>query len=515
MTYLISLDIGTSSVKGILLDVGKAEVVAKATKPLSINYPKPGWAEQDPGELFRKVISVMSDLASSTSINPGEIAGVSMDAQMLGVIPVGRDGEPLYNLITWLDVRSAGEPRELFSGFPKISGFNVFRLIKFLRITGGAPSKTGKDPLSKIIWIMKNMPEIYRDTWKFLNVNGFIAYKLTGAPVINADEANVTWLADVRKGDLEWSGALIKDLKLDVEKLPLIKKPIEIVGYLKKEIARETGLSEKTRVVIGSGDVAATAIGSGAVEDYETHLYLGTSDWLAAHLPVRKLDIFHAIGTLVSAIPGKYLLIAEQECGCVALDYIISLLYGGVDKKIYDEVDERIGQVDPASNKVVFLPWLYGERVPIDDPFVRGALFNVSLSDTRFHMLEAVMEGIALNIKWAQVYFEKLLGMRVQRLYVVGGGAMWNSLCQIIADASRAEVWRMNTMREASAIGSAVIGVRGFGLGDFNYAKKIAKPERIFKPRGNLEEVFERKLKLLIKTYKSNRGLYKYLNKLS
>jgi sugar (pentulose or hexulose) kinase len=92
---------------------------------------------------------------------------------------------------------------------------------------------------------------------------------------------------------------------------------------------------------------------------------------------------------------------------------------------------------------------------------------------------------------------------------------MWNSLCQIIADASRAEVWRMNTMREASAIGSAVIGVRGFGLGDFNYAKKIAKPERIFKPRGNLEEVFERKLKLLIKTYRSNRGLYKYLNKLS
>jgi Sugar (pentulose and hexulose) kinases len=285
------------------------------------------------------------------------------------------------------------------------------------------------------------------------------------------------------------------------------------VGYLKKEIARETGLSEKTRVVIGSGDVAATAIGSGAVEDYETHLYLGTSDWLAAHLPVRKLDIFHAIGTLVSAIPGKYLLIAEQECGCVALDYIISLLHGGVDKKIYDEVDERIGQVDPASNRVVFLPWLYGERVPIDDPFVRGALFNVSLSDTRFHMLEAVMEGIALNIKWAQVYFEKLLGRSIQRINIVGGGALWNSLCQIIADATGAEIWRMNTLQEASAVGAAVIGVKALNLGGFEYVKRIAKPLTVFKPRENLIGVFNKKLKLIIELYKANKKYFRELNK--
>ncbi len=513
LTFLIALDIGTSSVKSILLRVENAEIVGKFIQPLRVIYPKTGWAEQDPYELFERITVTINNLLNSTRVNPSEVIGVSMDAQMLGVVPVSRDGEALYNILTWLDVRSAGEPRELFTGFPKVSGYNLLKLIKFLRITGGAPSRTGKDPLSKIIWLKKNMPEIYEKTWKFLNVNGFIAYKLTGNPVINADEAHLTWLADIRRGKLEWSNSILKDLGLNIEKLPVIKAPAEVAGNIRGDIAKELGLSENVKVVVGSGDVAATAIGSGAVEDYETHLYLGTSDWLASHLPFRKLDIFHAIGTIVSAIPGKYLLIAEQECGCVALDYIINLLYGERDKKIYDEVDRNIGSVDPASNKVFFLPWMFGERVPIDDPYVRGVLYNVSLSDTRYQILEAIMEGIALNIKWAQVFFEKLLGRSIQRINIVGGGALWNSLCQIIADATGAEIWRMNTLQEASAVGAAVIGVKALNLGGFEYVKRIAKPLTVFKPRENLMGVFDKKLKLIIELYKANKKYFRELNK--
>ena len=513
MTYLIALDIGTGSVKSVLLDIENAEIVSKAIEPLRVIYPKTGWAEQDPNELFEKIITVINKLLGSAGINLNEVIGISMDAQMLGVIPVSRDGEALYNILTWLDVRAAGEPRELFTGFPKISGYNMFKLVKFLRITGGAPSKTGKDPVSKIIWLKKNMPEIYEKTWKFLNVNGFIAYKLTGSPVINADEAHLTWLADIRKGKPEWSDSILRDLGLSVEKLPVIKEPPEVVGNLRKEVAKELGLSENVKVVIGSGDVAATAVGSGAVEDFETHLYLGTSNWLASHLPFRKLDIFHAIGTIVSAIPGKYLLIAEQETGCGALDYIINSLYGKGDKTIYDEIDCNVKNIDPASNKVLFLPWMFGERVPIDDPYVRGVLFNVSLSDTKYQILEAVMEGIALNIKWAQIYYEKLLGRSIQKLNVVGGGALWDSLCQIIADATGTEVLRMSTLREASAIGAAVIGVKALGLGDFKYVKRIAKPEKVFKPRKNLLEVFNKKLKLITGLYKANKKYFRELNK--
>jgi len=513
LTYIIALDIGTTSVKGILLDVERALVVEKVIEPLDIAYPKPGWCEQSPDGIFRGALNVLSKLISHSKVNAEEVAGISIDAQMLGVMPIDREGEPLYNLINWLDVRAAGEPSELFTGFPKISGYNVFKLIKFLRRVGGAPSKTGKDPLSKIVWIKKNMPEVYSKTWKFLNVNGLVVYKLTGNPVINADEAHVTWLADVRGERPRWHTKLVRELGLDVDKLPDIKLPIEVAGSLKKEIAREVGLSEEVRVVVGSGDVAATAIGSGAVEDYEAHLYIGTGTWQAAHVPYMKIDLFHAIGTLVSAIPGRYLLIADQAAGCDSLDYVVKLLYGEVSKKIYDEVGESVMKIDPASNRVFFLPWLSGERVPIDDPYVRGVLFNISLSDTRFHAVEAIMEGLAFNVKWAYMYFERLLGRKMSRLNIVGGGALWNSLCQIIADATGLEVWRMNTMREASVIGAAVIGLKGLGLAEFEYVKKIARPERVFKPREHLREVFDRKFKLFVEIYKRNKKLFKLLNK--
>ncbi|MGB9827487.1 FGGY-family carbohydrate kinase [Thermosphaera chiliense] len=512
MPFLIALDVGTSSVKSILLDVEKALVIGRHTESLRVLYPRNGWAEQSPDEIWESIVSSIKNLLEEAEINRDEVKGISIDAQMLGVVPVSRDGEALHNFLTWLDTRGAGEPWELFTGVFKISGYNLLKLIKYLRITGGAPSRTGKDPISKIVWFRKNMPELYEKTWKFLNYNGFVALKLTGKPSINADEANVTWLADVRRGKLDWSVTILKDLKISSEKLPPIRAPTEIVGGLKPDVAGELGLSESVKVVIGSGDVAATAIGSGGIGDLETHLYLGTSDWLASHLPRRRLDIFHAIGTIISAIPGKHLLIAEQECGCSVLDYIVTLLYGKADKQVFDEVDRNIGSVDPASNKILFLPWMFGERVPIDDPYVRGVLYNVSLSDSRFQILEAIMEGVALNIKWAQIYFEKLLGERIRVLNAVGGGALWDSLCQLIADATGAEVWRMSTLREASAIGAAVIGVKALGLGEFEYVKKIAKPEKVFKPREPLIRVFNEKLKLMINVYKANKRFFKQLN---
>lgn len=415
MLFLIALDIGTSSVKTILLDVERALVIGRVTEPLKVLYPRTGWAEQSPDEIWEAAVSSIIKLLGETRIDSREVKGISIDAQMLGVVPVSREGEALYNFLTWLDTRGAGEPRELFTGVVKISGYNLVKLIKYLRITGGAPSRTGKDPISKIVWFKKNMPELYEKTWMFLNYNGYIALKLTGKPSINADEANVTWLADVRMDKPNWSSSILRDLKISLGKLPPIKAPTEVVGELKHEVARELGLHEDVKVVIGSGDVAATAIGSGGIGDREPHLYLGTSDWLAAHLPARKLDIFHAVGTIVSAIPGKHLLIAEQECGCSVLDYIVTLLYGRADKQVFDEVDRSIGSVDPSSNKIMFLPWMFGERVPIDDPYVRGVLYNVSLSDSRFQILEAIMEGVALNIKWAQIFLRNCLARRFER----------------------------------------------------------------------------------------------------
>ena len=512
MPYVIAHDVGTSSIKSLLFDSESLRIVHKIVVPLEVLYPGPGLSEQDPEHLWQQLVKATHELVSESKVDVNRVVGLTLDVQMLGVVPLSRDGTPLYNLLTWLDLRSAGYPKELVEGLIKVSGYNAVKLFRFLRISGGVPSKTGKDPLSKIVWFREVKPEIYHKTWKFLNVGGYLVYRLTGKPVISADEANVTWLVDTRTPEVKWSSELAKVVKVDLEKLPEIRKPTEVVGELAPEAARELGLPRAVKVVTGCGDVAAAAIGSGAVHEREVHLCLGTGNWLASHVSKRLLDIFHAIGCLISAIPGKYLLIADQATGCAPLDYFTRLLYGELCKSVYDEVDSAVSQVDPAKVNMLFLPWMFGERVPVEDPYVRGAFFNLSLSNSKAEIASTVMEGIAFNVKWAFTYYEKLLGTRVKDIHVVGGCSLYNSLCQILADVLGVRVLRMNTAREATAVGAAIIGTVGLGLGDFGVAKKIVVAERVFTPREDKTSVYDRKFKYMIKLYKKTRTFFRELN---
>jgi len=448
-------------------------------------------------------------------VNPEDVMGIVMDTQMAGVVPLSRDGTPLTNILTWLDTRSAGYPRELFKGFPKIAGYNVFKLIKFLQISGGVPGKAGKDPLSKYVWLMNEQPDIYRETWKFLDVKGYLTYKMTGKTVISTDEANLTWLTDTRTPTtVVWSESLIKSVGLDASKLPEIKQPTDIVGTLTKEAAEELGLSKDVKVVVGCGDMTATAVGSGAVEDYEIHIYVGTSDWIIAHIPRRKIDVYHYMGCLPSAIPGRYMLIAEQETGSATIDWFLQTIFGEVKEDLYKKIDELALSIDPKNNKVLFLPWLFGERSPIDDPYVRGGIVNISLENRLEHVAQAVIEGIAFNVKWAYTYYKRLLNKEVDHVNIVGGGALYNSLCMFLASLLNTKVIRVTSAREASAIGASIIGLVGLKSFDFSIAKKIVKPEKIFNPDPELTKVLEERFKYFTKLYKNLKGFYReYLEK--
>ena len=510
--YIIAYDVGTSSIKTILFDIPNYTIRHRATTKLMLYMPQHGYAEQSPEELWNAIVESTSRIINEARVKPTEIAGIVMDTQMAGVIAVSRDGEPLTNILTWLDMRSAGYPQELFTGFPKRAGYNLFLLLRFLRISGGVPGKAGKDPLSKYSWIKNVHPEIYSRTWKFLDVKGYLTYKMTNKAVISVDEANLTWLTDTRKPSITWNSSLVRAVGLDLEKLPEIKHPTEIAGLLTNKAAKELGLAEGTKVIVGCGDMTATAIGSGAIDDYETHIYMGTSNWLIAHVPKRKLDIQHYMGCLLSAIPGRYMLIAEQETGSAAIDWILKTVYGEVKEEMYKKVDELVLKVSPEENKIIFLPWLYGERSPIDDPYVRGGLFNISLENKLEHLIYSIIEGIAFNIKWAYIYYRKLLGQEIDHINIVGGGALYDSLCYILANTLNTKIIRMNSVRESSAIGASIIGLVGLKLSDFSIAKKIVKPERSFNPEPKLVKLYDKKFKYFMKLYKQIRNIYREIN---
>lgn len=507
--YVLAHDVGTTSIKVGLVQLRNLRVVEKASKPAEIIYPKKGWAELDPSKLLEDIASLSREVLERNPEYPKMVKGLIFSPHMAGVAPVDEDGNPLRNPIIWLDERAAGFPKSLWRGLIRIQGYNLFKLLKFLRITGGAPSKTGKDPISKILWIKHYEPEVYRKTYKFLDIKGLLISAYTGSQVTSHDEANLTWLVDTRRGKAEWWTPLFREYELPVEKFPEIRDSIDIAGRLKPQIAREIGVEAGIPVFVGAGDLTTAAVGSGAVREGEVHIYVGTSNWIGAHLSRRIVDVSHYIGSILSAIPGRYLLVAEQEVAAGALEWAMKI--AGLEGR-YDEVEELVRSAGTYPGKILFLPWMYGERCPIDDPYVRGGILNLSLEDGVGEILKAIMEGVSFNIKWAYTYVEKIIGYR-EKVNLVGGATLFDTWCQILADVLGRRLERVVEPQNVTLVGASIIASVGLGAYEsFEEACKNIAVDRVFKPGKNASKNYEESYREFVKTYDRLRDVFKRLN---
>ncbi|MEM0496928.1 MAG: FGGY-family carbohydrate kinase, partial [Acidilobaceae archaeon] len=445
---------------------------------------------------------------ASGIVNGRQVRALVFSGHLAGVVPVDSNCNPLRNLIIWLDERASGYPRELFSGLIRFKGYNLLRLLEFLLVTGGAPSKTGKDPISKILWIRDNEPDIWNKTFKFLGTNSFLLAKTTGNYVTSPDDASLTWLLDTRNFRNIWSLRLLRKYGIPIDKLPRIARSIDIAGRIKLEAAKELNIDPNIPVIVGSGDLTSAAVGSGAISKGELHIYVGTSDWIAGHIRERRVDLSHYIGSIPSAIPDMYLIIAEQEVAGAALDFIIEKL--GL-KGEYDTIENLVMIARPGSQGLIFTPWLYGERCPIDDPEARGALIGLSLAHRREDILRAVMEGVALNIKWAYTYIEKIVGFQ-NDIRIIGGGAKSDIWCQIIADSIDRTISRVSDPHHATMRGAAMIASLAVGrFKSFEEAAARLSIDKVFKPDIERVNIYNKIFKNYIETYSSLSKIFKSL----
>ncbi len=499
--YVLAVDVGTTAVKAAIMSMSDFKAVrTKSTKAI-VEYPKKHWAEKDPEKLWNSIAGICSEVSEGV-----EVEAVIFGAHMAGVVPVDADGNALRNIIIWLDERAAGLPEDVWKGVLKIQGYSIRRLIKFLRLTGGAPSRTGKDPISKIIWIKENEPDVFGKTHRILDVRGYLVARATGNFVTSPDEAHLTWLADTRKGVARWSESILGDYGLDPSLFPEIKDSTDVAGRLLPEAARELGVKEGTPVIVGTGDVCAAAIGSGAVRDNECHIYVGTSDWVASHIPKRKTDVMHFIGSLLSAIPHKYLLIAEQEVAAGALEWAMRLV--GIEGE-YDLVEKLV--LEAEAGRMIFMPWFYGERAPIDDPYVRGGLINVSLDHGRGEVLRAMMEGVAMNIKWIYGYVERMTAPQ-KEVNIVGGGALFDVWCQIISSSIKRPVKRLKYPQQTGLRGLTTMAAVGLGRETFESAAEKFEVDRVFKPDEREMRIYDEQFKYYTELYGKLKKIYRKLN---
>ena len=499
--YILAHDVGTSANKAVLVRLDNT-IVGRKTAEYCVHHPERGYAEQSPSDWWNAVVTTTRDLLDSTGTKPSDIVGLVFSAQMAGTLPVDDEGEALMPCMIWLDTRAAEQAKKIWSGVIKVSGYSVFTLMRFLRITGGAPGLAGKDGISKMLWLKENEPDIYSKAFKFLDSKDYLLYKSTGNFVTSRDNANITWLMDTRTERLCWSDSILKKYGINREKLPEIKKSTELAGRLTAEAAEDLGLSPGTPVVVGAGDITSAAIGSGAVTENQIHAYVGTSSWVACHTSRRKKDVRHYVGSICSANPDMYLCIAEQETAGACLDWVKAQMFKEKVEEVYELFDHMAANVEPGSRGLIFTPWLFGERAPVDDPTIRGGFHNLSLDHSSGHIVRAVLEGVAFNMKWALNCLEKLT-QRADAINIIGGGALSRTWCQIFADVLNRRMKQVCDPKEAGAKGAAIIAAVALG-----HIKRLEDAERLVR----IDEVFEpnlENLKLYEGIFKEFKNIYK------
>jgi len=518
--YILAVDLGTSGCKTALISIS-GKVASWEYQEVLLQIPSPGAAEQRPEDWWQALMTTSQKLIHKGLVPVEDIVAVCCSTQGEGTVPVDHQGNALMNAMTWLDMRGAGSLKQLTEGRFNIEGYHPLRLMRWMRITGGAPSVRGTDPSAHMLYIRDNFPEIYSKTDKFLNVLDYLNLRLTGRMVATPDSILTSWVTDNRNSaNVVYHPGLVRDSGIAPDKFPEIVPCEAIVGELKPDVAAAMGLKTGVKVIAGSIDITAAAIGAGTVNDYETHLYIGTSSWLASHVPFKKTDITTAMASVPCAIPGKYLLIATQTTAGGTLNYLRDNILYHKDELLIEEqapdvfkVMDRIAERVPAgSNGVMFVPWIYGERAPVDDRFVRAALFNLSLENSREDIIRSVLEGVAFNTRWLLAPVEKFLGRKQSVLNFVGGGAKSDIWCQIFADVLDLTIRQVRDPIQANARGAAFIAAVGLGYLKYEDIPTLIEFKANYAPNPTNRQVYDKMFNEFVMFYKQNKGIYKRLN---
>lgn len=518
---ILAVDLGTSGMKVALITIS-GTVLGWEVEPIQLLITPDGGAEQSPDEWWGTFLSAAGKLLKREQDAGPRIEAICCSTQGEGTVPVDKNGKALSNCILWMDMRGAPHLKKQLGGLINIDGASIDKVLRFVRFTGGMPSMTGKDPAGHMLFIRDTQPEIYAQTYKFLNVLDYLNLRLTGRFAATFDSILTSWVTDNRDPDaVHYNARLISMLGLDPSKLPEIVACSEVIGTLKKDVAETLGLRDDVQVVAGSIDNTAAAIGSGAVDDFATHLYIGTSSWMAAHVPFKKTSVFNSLASVPCAVPGRYLMTALQATAGGNLTYLRDQILYHKDEllqeaevpdifKVLDQIAER---VPAGANGVIYTPWIWGERAPIDDKTVRAGLYNLSLHNSREDIIRAFLEGIAFNTRWLLKPVEKFLGCKVESINIVGGGAQSNIWCQIFADVMNVEINQVADPIYANARGAAWIGAVGLGEISFSDVPKLVKIQKSYKPQHENRGLYDERFDVFRKIYKQLSPVYKKLNK--
>ena len=409
----IGIDLGTSSVKILLVDETGA-ILKTVTKDYPISYPKPGWSEQEPAEWWQACCVGIKELLADHDV--ADVRGIGCGGQMHGLVALDANDDVIRPAILWNDGRTSEETAWLNEEIGKEKLSQMTANIAFAGFT--AP---------KILWMKKNEPDNFARIAKIMLPKDYINYMLTGVHACDYSDASGMLLLDVEHKF--WSEEMLGICGIDKNVMPQLFESFECIGTVRPEIAELLGLPLDVKVAAGAGDNAAAAVGTGTVGDGACNISLGTSGTIFISSDKFGVDPNNALHSFAHA-NGKYHLmgcmLSAASCNKWLCDDILKTQdYAGEQTEI---TDDKLG-----NNHVFFLPYLMGERSPINDTDARGTFTGLSMDTTRSDIVQAVFEGVAFAIKDS---FEvaRSLGLDITRSKICGGGAKSPLWCKMMAN---------------------------------------------------------------------------------
>ena len=438
----IGIDLGTSACK--LLLVGEDGTIQnEVTKEYPLSFPHPGWSEQRPEDWWDAVVTGVPELLRGFDAN--DVAGIGSGGQMHGLVALDEHDHVIRPAILWNDGRTFKEVDYLNNVVGKDRLSELTANIAFAGFT--AP---------KLLWMRENEPENFKKIAKIMLPKDYLTYKLTGVHACDYSDASGMLLLDVQHK--RWSQEMLEICGVSERQMPKLFESFAVVGRLTKEAAQTLGLPETVKVVAGAGDNAAAAVGTGTVGAGGCNLSLGTSGTIFISSDKFGVDPNNALHAFAHADGGYHLMgcmLSAASCNKWLCDEILKTKdYPGEQKDI---TPEKLG-----NNRVYFLPYLMGERSPINDTNARATFLGMSMDTTRSDMVQAVLEGVAFAIRDS---FEvaKGLGIQIQRSKICGGGAKSPLWRQIFANVLNLPLDIPQT-EEGPGYGGAMLAMVGCGL---------------------------------------------------
>ncbi|MFO7633784.1 MAG: FGGY-family carbohydrate kinase [Caldilinea sp.] len=450
---LVGIDIGTTGTKAILCD-RSGHVLAQAGEEYPTSFPQPGWAEQDPEAWWQATCHVLHNVFAAACVSAQAVAAIGVSCQAPSLVAVDDRGDPVHPALIWMDRRSEPQCDHLRATVDE----DVVA-----QINGGRIDPYFLAP--KLLWLRDQAPDAYARCHQILQANGYIVHKLTGVFSMDSSHGPLTLLFDNDRQ--AWSPALLDAMHIDAAKLPPITPCADIVGVVTAEAAAATGLAARTPVIAGMTDGTAASIEVGLVRPGDAAEMTGQSTVLlvCSDTPYRGKVLF----PLGHPIAGLHLVVGAMVATGGALRWfrdqlgeseIAEARQLGVDP--FELLSQKATQSAPGANRLIFLPYMYGERSPIWDSDARGVFFGLSLATTKGDLVRAIMEGAAFGLRH-NIEAAAEAGFHVTTLACVGGGArsaIWN---QIKADVLNRPV-ALPGAAIGAAMGDAIVAAAGVGL---------------------------------------------------